>query len=266
MEDGAAGELQKELRNLLHPAYIRQRWTPTGILSQASSFAVHLIVGISNLMSGTYRIITNKRSGHPIHELESQPQLQHQSHGSRATEKLFLLLCIGGNTGSSATRAYQPAVHDVDSDRKLFQKLQYYHSSIRKRWWSFISLWELQKIHFVYFDMYEKSLVDIKEINVLPPQEFSTQYRYEASKLKPPIGSNLLMHYLRCPQDASENAPCLRKMPKKLNDQLVACPIQGVSPGWGLHFEEGWSWKSSYWFVYLIHSGKYIGSSTLLEI
>lgn len=91
--------------------------------------------------------------------------------------------------------------------------------------------------------MYEKSLVDIKEVNAVPPSEFATQYRYEPSKVKPPIGSNLLMHYLRCPEDASETAPCLRRMPKKLNDQLVACPNNGVSPGWGLHFEEGWSWK-----------------------
>lgn len=196
------------------------------------------------MFSAFYRILARKRPGRETYEMESQQQpSQTSDSNSGRVQKLFLLLCVGSNTGKSATRAYQPTVHDVDSDRKLFKMLRYYHRSIRRRWWSWLSLWELQHIRFVHFDFYEKSLVDIKEVHAVPPPEFSTAYRYEPTPLKPPIGSNLLMHYLRCPEDASEAEPCLRKVPKKVNDELTVCPIKGVSPGWGLHFEEGWSWK-----------------------
>ncbi len=91
--------------------------------------------------------------------------------------------------------------------------------------------------------MYDKSLVDIKELNAIPPAELNTSYRYEPSKLKPPIGSNLLMHYFRCPEDAPSVMPCFRKMPKKMNQKLTVRPVRGVSPRWGLHFVEGWNWK-----------------------
>jgi hypothetical protein len=91
--------------------------------------------------------------------------------------------------------------------------------------------------------MYEKSLIDIKEHNAIPPKELSTLYQYERSKLKPPIGSNLLMHYFNCPKDVPSLAPCFRKIPKKISQQLTVCPVKGVSPGWGLHFVEGFSWK-----------------------
>lgn len=106
-----------------------------------------------------------------------------------------------------------------------------------------MSLWELQHIYFVYFHLYHNALVDIKEVNAVPPDEATSAYRYERVKLNPPIGSNLLMHYYRCPEHASGITPCFRKVPKKVDTELTVCPIAGESPGWGLHLEEAWNWK-----------------------
>jgi hypothetical protein len=134
-------------------------------------------------------------------------------------------------------------VNEIDSNRKLFQMFRSYYKSLRPQWWSWASLWGLQHIYFVHFDMYEKSLIDIKEHNAIPPDELGNLYQYERSNLKPPIGSNLLMHYFNCPEDVPSLAPCFRKIPKKIGQQLTVCPVKGVSPGWGLHFVEGFSWK-----------------------
>jgi len=146
-------------------------------------------------------------------------------------------------------------VHDLESDKKLFSLLRTNYNFHRKRWWSFLSLWELQRIDFVHFEMYDGPLIDIKEIHSLPPQEYRTTYLYDRPIINPPIGTNLLMHYLRCPHEASSKTPCLEKMPKKMNDKLNVCPIKGISPGWGLYFVEDWNWKKILIGTYLTFMG-----------
>ncbi|KUJ08314.1 uncharacterized protein LY89DRAFT_789126 [Mollisia scopiformis] len=192
-----------------------------------------------------YRKVFHRTPNLPTHELEAQqPPSQATSQRPAPPEQLYLLLCIDDGSRSSVIRAYQPAVHDIDSDNAFFNMLHRYHASTKKRWWSWLSMREIKDIYFVSFDLYERSIVDIKEINAMPTAEYNTAYRYESTNVKPPIGSRTLKHFLRYPEHASaELAPCLQKVPKKLNDRLIPCPTQGVSPGWGLHFEDGWSWK-----------------------
>lgn len=155
---------------------------------------------------------------------------------------LFLPLCLSESLLSSTTNAHQLAVQDVNSDRVLFQIFRTHHKSLRSKWWSWLNLWQVQHIYFVHFQLYEKSLVDVKEHDVVPPEEPNTIYRYERISLRPPIGSNLLTHYFHFSADVPSGTPCLRKIPK-VNQELTVCPVQGVCPGWGLQFVEGWNWK-----------------------
>lgn len=232
------------MRRLPQQDNARQRLGHIRFFASTSALISSIIFGLGAFLSASFKGLARKRSSLPSYEMESQQQPpQISPRQSASTEQLFLILCIGSGALKDITRAYQPTIQDVDSDRTFFQVLRHYHMSIRRRWWSRISIWELQHIRFVHFYMYEKSLVDIKELNAVPPQELSNSYRYERCDVKPPIGSNLLMHYVHFPHEASILAPCLRKVPKKLNGELTACPVKGVSPGWGLHFEEGWSWK-----------------------
>jgi hypothetical protein len=242
LEKGAATRFQTTLRRSFRRNQIHQHFDPhhttNGIFRSCKVFALFLI---------TLLPFPHEKGPSESAELPTFEQQPHPSSGnpgqSPVTPQLFLLLCINDGIGASTTRAHQPAVHDMDSDKKLFHMFGAYYTSIQKRWWSWLSLWELQHIYFVFFEMYDKSLVDIKELNVIPPAELNTLYRYEPSKLKPPIGSNLLMHYFRYPEDAPSVTPCFRKMPKKMNQKLTVCPVRGVSPGWGLHFVEGWNWN-----------------------
>jgi hypothetical protein len=243
LEKGAAKQFQIALRQSLHQR-TRQQPDPhhkaNSIFRGIRSLGPSLVV----LFGFSYAKSLSRNTELPTFELQAQSQPSPTTPAQNSTtDQLFLLLCVNESTRVATTRAHQPAVHDIDSDRKLFHMFRAYYTSIRKRWWSWLSLWELQHIYFVSFEMYDKSLVDIKELNAIPPAEHHTSYRYEPSKLKPPIGSNLLMHYFCCPDDAPSATPCFRKMPKKMNQKLTVCPVQGVSPGWGLHFVEGWNWK-----------------------
>jgi hypothetical protein len=115
--------------------------------------------------------------------------------------------------------------------------------------------------------MYEKDLVDIKELDVIPPNEMNTSYRCEYSKLKPPVGSNLLMHYFRCPQDATILTPCLRKIPKKNKPRIESMSGEGRFSGMGpascrrMELEE-----DPNWIMHRVYFDKYGGRNFVLEV
>jgi len=160
---------------------------------------------------------------------------------------------MNDSIGDSIVRLQQLSIHDIDSDRRLFHVLSQMYATLRHRWWSFLSLWSLKRIKFVHFDVFDKLLVDVKDLHVVPPNSEHTCL-YQSSWLKPPIGSKLLMHYIRCPQDAKVLSFCLEKIPKQLDGRLEVCPVKGVTPGWGLQFIEGWHWKKIFigsFFVFL---------------
>jgi len=212
---------------------------PTGQVGNRSSLT-NFCLSLPSQILVAFQQLTHKIKGGaerdlPSFELRTHP-IQEATQEQSTTQALYLLLCLNGGVGASKVRLQQPPVHDLESDKKLFSLLRTNYNFHRKRWWSFLSLWELQRIDFVHFEMYDGPLIDIKEIHSLPPQEHNTTYLYDRPILNPPIGTNLLMHYLRCPHEASSKTPCLEKMPKKMNDKLNVCPIKGISPGWGLYF------------------------------
>jgi len=165
---------------------------------------------------------------------------------------LYLLLCMNDVVGTSTVGLQQPSVHDIESDRQLFELLRTNYNGRRKRWWSFLSLWELQEIRFAKFEMYDTSRVDIIELDTVPPLDLREKAEYicDCPDLKPLIGPNFLMHYFRCPQEASLKTPCFNKIPKKSRERLTACVVSGSSSGWGLYFAEGWNWKKIIFLIF----------------
>ena len=244
LERGAAKRFQRELRRMFSRQHLGD-----AIASARTSFS--LINSCSSVVSTLVefgRVLHNKyltrNSDLPTFELRPQGQLSSStSEETLQNEHLYLLLCLCESRRVTTMRAHQPAVHSIESDKSLFHMLKAYYSETRRQWWSWLLLWDLQRIHFVHFEMYEKSLVDIRALHVIPPEDLSASYCYERSTLKPPIGSNLLMHFFQHPEDASAITPCFQKIPKKRNEKLSVCPVKGISPGWGLCFHEGWSWR-----------------------
>ena len=82
------------------------------------------------------------------------------------------------------------------------------------------------------------------KVDVLPPESLASEFTYSPmpAEFIPPIGPNYLKHIFHNPEDANDLPVCLTKMPKKLRQQLAACPIKGVSSGWGISLIEGVSW------------------------
>jgi hypothetical protein len=244
LERGATKRFQKELRRM----FSRQHLGATAASARTSFSLINSCSSVFSPLVEIGRVLRNKyltrNSDLPTFEL--RPQGQPSSPTSEETlqiEHLYLLLCLSESRRVTTMRAHQPAVHSIESDKSLFHMLQAYYTETRRRWWSWLLLWDLQRIHFVHFEMYEKSLVDIRALDVIPPEDLSASYCYERSTLKPPIGSNLLMHFFHHPEDASAITPCFQKIPKKRKEKLSVCPVKGISPGWGLCFHEGWSWR-----------------------
>lgn len=69
-------------------------------------------------------------------------------------------------------------------------------------------------------------------------REEYTYYPMPAEHI-PPIGPNMFKHLYDHPEDANAMSICFRKVPKKLKEKLVACPVKGSRLGWGLQFIEG---------------------------
>ena len=98
--------------------------------------------------------------------------------------------------------------------------------------------------------MFSSELVDVQARPSLPSGAGLAHYKYDSTPagVMPPIGSNLLMHLFEHPEDAEVIPVLYRKIPKKLHVRLEACPREGSSIGWGLHFVEGMNWFAV--FVY----------------
>jgi hypothetical protein len=244
IEKGAAKRFERILRRQCP----RRRLEDAPASTRSRFIFMNLYYSVASTLSDLCRKLYTKYQSRnsELPTFESRQQVEPPSataDESLQTESLYLLLCLSDRRMVTTMRAYQPPVHNVDSDKGLFRLLKAYYSTAKRRWWSCLSFWDLQRIHFVHFEMYDKSLVDIRALDVIPPEELNTVYRYDRSPLKPPIGSNLLMHYFRHPEDASDITPCFQKIPKKRKEKLAVCPVKGNSPGWGLCFHEGWSWR-----------------------
>jgi len=65
----------------------------------------------------------------------------------------------------------------------------------------------------------------------------------------PPIAQNRLTHYFLHPELIKDKQKSLyAQIPKIVNRELRASPENEIL-GWGIHFEEGWHWKTIYLIV-----------------
>lgn len=161
-------------------------------------------------------------------------------------EVFYLLLCHNSGVGAEVVKLRQPDICDINNDQKLFSFLHEEYLTLRKRWWTWISLWTLQSIKFVRFELYENELVDVKKLDDVPPPTKDNEYRHgppNPPELNPPLGSTLLMHLFKHPELAGTRKKCLQKIPRKLRNRLAVLDADDDAIGWGLQFIEGWSKK-----------------------
>jgi hypothetical protein len=161
-------------------------------------------------------------------------------------EIFYLLLCHNSGVGAEIVKLRQPDICDINNDKKLFSFLHEEYTTLRKRWWAWISLWTLQSIKFVRFELYENELVDVKKLDEVPPPTKDNEYRHgppNPPELNPPLGSTLLMHLFKHPELAGTRKHCLKKIPRKLRSRLAVIDEEDDAIGWGLQFVEGWSKK-----------------------
>ncbi|KAE9374270.1 hypothetical protein N431DRAFT_437737 [Stipitochalara longipes BDJ] len=158
----------------------------------------------------------------------------------------YLLLCHNSGIGAEIVKLRQPDICDINNDQKLFSFLHDEYITLRKRWWTWVSLWTLQSIKFVRFELYENELVDVKKVDEVPPPTKDNDYRHgppNPPELNPPLGSTLLMHLFKHPELAGTKKHCLKKIPRKLRNRLAVVDEEDDAIGWGLQFIEGWSKK-----------------------
>ncbi|TPX13401.1 uncharacterized protein E0L32_006131 [Thyridium curvatum] len=159
-------------------------------------------------------------------------QIQRNTHN-------YVLLCVPFM--KKALKLHNAEVCKINSDREFFRMLRYYYTQHcpRKR---FSIPKRVQALNFVHFEVYRSKLVDILSTPSLPPNDQpGTDYMYEPMPpaTNPPVGPNLLMHLFEHPDHAEVTPVLYKRIPRKLRAKLEACPIQGSSAGWGIHYVEG---------------------------
>ncbi|KAL2059740.1 hypothetical protein VTL71DRAFT_10232 [Oculimacula yallundae] len=88
--------------------------------------------------------------------------------------------------------------------------------------------------------------------DIPPPDHFDYKYAPAPADVMPPIGDRHMMHLFHNPECAGADSTCVSRFPKKLREQLKCCPINGVNPGWGLQFVEGWDHRKIWIIVFVI--------------
>lgn len=155
----------------------------------------------------------------------------------------YLLLCHNSGVGAEVVKLRQPDICDINNDHKLFSFLHEEYITLRKRWWTWISLWTLQSIKFV---LHENELVYVKKVDEVPPPAKDNDYRHgppNPPELNPPLGPTILMHLFKHPEKAGTKNKCLKKIPRKLRNRLAVLDEEEDAIGWWLQFVEGWSKK-----------------------
>jgi hypothetical protein len=244
LKPGAAKRMEDYLRRSSYKKcagggrYLTQR------MSKAGSSLKGFITSISK------RVQTMK-SGEPRELVSTELRYYSDARTTRTPahtsgEVFYLLLCHNSGIGAEVVKLRQPDICDINNDHKFFSFLHEEYITLRKRWWTWISLWTLQSIKFVRFELYENALVDVKKLDEVPPPTKDYEYRHgppNPPELNPPLGSNFLMHLFKHPELAGTRRHCLKKVPRKLRSRLAVIGEEDDAVGWGLQFIEGWSKK-----------------------
>ncbi|CAG1989401.1 unnamed protein product [Fusarium graminearum] len=148
----------------------------------------------------------------------------------------FLIVCAPFK--KLVSKAHQPDICKIHSDRDFFNALRYtYFNSRRAVRWRWLR--RVSSIDFVKFEIFLSEIVNIQQCPSLPGSEARIEYDFEQCDTSPPIGPNLLSHLFENPDHAEVLPVLFNRIPKKLGKKLCACPRKGSSVGWGIRFIEG---------------------------
>lgn len=244
LKPGAAKRMEEYLRRSSYKKCAGSSRNLTQRISKAGSSLKSFITSISQQ-------VQTVKSGEPQEIVSTELRYYSDARATRtpahiSREVFYLLLCHNSGIGAEVLKLRQPDICDINNDHKLFSFLHEEYTTLRKRWWTWISLWTLQSIKFVKFELHENELVDIKKLDEVPPPTKDNEYRHgppNPPELIPPLGSNLLMHLFKHPELAGTRRHCLKKVPRKLRSRLAVIDEDDDAIGWGLQFIEGWSKK-----------------------
>src|SRR6187402_3705186 len=190
----------KRMENFLRRAF-HQRQTSKGVAQKARDIGTSLTSLFSSISLKLQR--KPQSSGLVDTELRYYSDARAtRTPAHSSSEVLYLLLCHNSGVGAEIVKLRQPDVCDINSDTKLFQFLHDEYVLLRRRWWSWISLWTLQSIRFVKFELFENELVDVRKVDDVPPPTRDHEYRHgppNPPEINPPLGPSLLMHLFKHP-------------------------------------------------------------------
>ena len=218
---------------------------------------------------------------------------QPNQSGARCQDTLHLLLCI--EKGNSGTPLHQEHLEDVSTDRELFLFLrsEYFgHWNVR-HWFILRNIGSLSLSRVCTFFLSSvshsantktnwlravKFAVDFSNFTevhkhvstcgpacvCLPPVDrLDREYRCRPApeakpKYEPAIGSQRLTHYFLSPQcvEATQKT-ILAQLPKRIGHLRALNNQEEI--GWGIHFQEGWHWRTVYFVVVVL-----VASSSLV--
>ncbi|EEU38137.1 uncharacterized protein NECHADRAFT_48363 [Fusarium vanettenii 77-13-4] len=240
-QEGALEELETLLRNYKEKTLEMARSIAPADSSSTGN-ASHFISKVKNVLS-----IPIRRQGSenlPKHQQDTDKApmpgeacriTSNKEPSSLDPQHRFLLICAPFM--QRATKAHQPDVCMIHSDRDLFKALRRTYSKCRKgyrwRWFRRVT-----SIEFVKFEFFLSELVNIQQCPSLPGRQDRVEYDFEQVDLDPPIGPNLLSHLFENPDHAEVLPVLFNRIPKKMRKRLSACPRKGSSTGWGISFVE----------------------------
>ncbi|CEI66252.1 unnamed protein product [Fusarium venenatum] len=198
---------------------------------------------LSSIMKCLFPVSFFKKTSGKLPTFNQRQKLGEACHTSSSTQTSavdpkhrFLIVCAPFQR--QVSKAHQPDICKIHSDRDFFQALRYTYSGSRRalRWrW----LRRVSSIDFVKFEIFSSEIVNIQQCPSLPGNQERMEYDFEQCDTSPPIGPNLLSHLFENPDHAEVLPVLFNRIPKKLGKKLCACPRKGSSVGWGIRFVEG---------------------------
>lgn len=132
---------------------------------------------------------------HPVQNLLQKASEAPEAPAPAPIDNLFLL-CTPHR--KYATKLIHNDICTLLSDRLFLTNLKLHYRSMRGQWVSLFSLRQLRSNRFVKFEMYPRTLVDIRRTDDIPPETCKDEYRYRPipAEVIPRIGENHLMHLI----------------------------------------------------------------------
>ncbi|KAK3337572.1 hypothetical protein B0T19DRAFT_78731 [Cercophora scortea] len=172
-------------------------------------------------------------------------------------DPFYVLFCI--RTRGGGTRLHQKRLKDVDTDKKaiLFLRDEYYSNRSKLSWFTLRHVSQVLVNRFrvdqsSFAQVHAHTTVCSKECVCLPLKSMiGTEYQCSPSPETDPdyvpvFGENYLIHFFRSPSCLTDSQKTIyNQLPKRMTSPLAA-GAEETKLGWGVHFQEGWHWRTIY--------------------